>query len=160
MDIYQDSHFEVICNEGLSKEFVLKTGCKTGNPASSTFFILDINNSLCGLMDVALDKLSILDKRYISLIPVVGYADDIVLIKLLENVMSLVQKLKDSLKNNQLHVRSNKCAIFYVRRSGNRWFRAKEDVPHPLCLMMNSYQYYSTMKICLSGETIDCHGRI
>ena len=28
-------------------------------------------------MDVALDKLSILDERYISPIPVAGYADDI-----------------------------------------------------------------------------------
>ena len=81
-------------------------------------------------MDVALDKLSILDERYISPIPVAGYVDDIVLISLFENVMmSMVQKLKDNIKNNQLHVRSDKCAIFYERRSGNRWFKAKKDVP-------------------------------
>ena len=43
-------------------------------------------------------------------------------------MMSVVQKLKDNIKNNQLHVRSNKCAIFYERRSGNRWFKAKKDV--------------------------------
>ena len=81
-------------------------------------------------MDIALEKLSILDERYISPIPVEGYADDIVLLSLLENVMmSMVQKLKYNIKDNQLHVRSDKCAIFYERRSGNRWFKAKKDVP-------------------------------
>ena len=66
----------------------------------------------------------------ISPIPVAGYADDIVLISLLENVMmSVVQKLKDNIKNNQQNVRSDKCALFYERRSGNRWFKAKKDVP-------------------------------
>ena len=81
-------------------------------------------------MDVALDKLSILDERYISPIPVGGYADDIVLISLLENVMmSMVQKIKDNAKDNHLHVRSDKCAIFYERRSGKVWFKAKKDVP-------------------------------
>ena len=49
LDIYQDSHFEVICDEGLSKEFALKTGCKTGDPASPIFFILNIDKSLRGL---------------------------------------------------------------------------------------------------------------
>ena len=44
-------------------------------------------------------------------------------------MMSMVQKLKDNIKNNQLHVRPDKCAVFYERRSGNRWFKAKKDVP-------------------------------
>ena len=43
--------------------------------------------------------------------------------------MSVVQKLKNNIKNNQLHVRSDKCAIFYEHRSGNRWFKAKKDIP-------------------------------
>ena len=33
-DIYQDSHFEGICDQGISKEFNLNIGCKTGEPAS------------------------------------------------------------------------------------------------------------------------------
>ena len=33
-DIYQDLHFEVICDQGISKEFNLNIGCKTGDPAS------------------------------------------------------------------------------------------------------------------------------
>ena len=121
----------MICDEGLSKNYALKTGCKTGDPASPRCFILNIDNLyLRGLMDVASDKLSILDKHYISPIPVGGYADDIVLISLLENVMmSVVQKLKDNIKDNQLHVRFDKCAVFYECRSGNRWFKAKKDVP-------------------------------
>ena len=41
----------------------------------------------------------------------------------------MVQKLKDNIKDNQLHVRSNKYSIFYECRSGNRWFKAKKDVP-------------------------------
>ena len=44
-------------------------------------------------------------------------------------MMSMVQKLKDNIKNNELHVRSDKCAIFYEHRSGNKWFKAKKDVP-------------------------------
>ena len=55
-----------------------------------------------------------------------------VLISLLENVMSVVQKLKDNIKDNHLYVRSDKCAIFYEHRSGNRWFKAKKDVPPPI----------------------------
>ena len=47
LDIYQDSHFEVLCDEGLSKEFALKTGCKTGDPASPIFFILGIFTWTC-----------------------------------------------------------------------------------------------------------------
>ena len=130
LDIYQDSHFEVICDEGLSKEFALKSGCKTGDPASPIFFILNIDKSLHGPMDIALDKLSILDEHYISPILVAGYVADILLISLLENIMmSMVEKLKDNIRNNQLHVRSDKCAIFYECRSGNRWFKAKKDVP-------------------------------
>ena len=40
-DIYQDSHFEVICDQGISKEFNLNMGYKTGDPASPIFFIID-----------------------------------------------------------------------------------------------------------------------
>ena len=39
LDIYQDSHFDVICDEGLSKEFALNTGCKTGSSQPNIFYI-------------------------------------------------------------------------------------------------------------------------
>ena len=81
-------------------------------------------------MDIALDKLSILGERYISPILVWGYADDIVLRSLLEKIMmSVVQKLKDDIKDNHLYVRSDKCAIFYECRSGNRLFKVKRRTP-------------------------------
>ena len=107
--------------------------------------MLDIDKSLRELMDVALDKLSILDERYISPIPVAGYADDTVLISLLENVMmSMVQKLKDNIKNNQLHVRSDKVQSSMSAEVESQ--EPKRTYPRPLSLTMNSYQYYSAMK--------------
>ena len=38
-DIYKDSHTEVTCGEGLSKEFLRTVGCKTGDPGSPIYFI-------------------------------------------------------------------------------------------------------------------------
>ena len=45
-DIYQDSHFEVICDQGIGKEFNLSIGCKTGDQASPIVFIIDLDKSL------------------------------------------------------------------------------------------------------------------
>ena len=36
-DTYQDSHFEVICDQSISKKFNLNMGYKTGDPASPIF---------------------------------------------------------------------------------------------------------------------------
>ena len=45
-DIYEDSHFEVICGQHLSKEFPLPVGTKTGDPLSAVLFIIVLDKSL------------------------------------------------------------------------------------------------------------------
>ena len=45
-DIYQNSHFEVLCDEGLSKEFELTNGEKTGDPGSPFWFIILLDKIL------------------------------------------------------------------------------------------------------------------
>ena len=76
-DIYQHSHFEVICDQGISKEFNLNVGCKTGDPASPIFFIIDLDKSLTGVVELAHIQLNIPVGRTISPIPVGSYGDDI-----------------------------------------------------------------------------------
>ena len=127
-DIYQDSHFEVICDQGISKEFNLNIGCKTGDPARPIFFIIDLDRSLRGLVELAHIQLKVPIGRPISPIPIGGYADDILLISLLEKVfLSVVKQFKDNIESSKLTVRPDKCNIFYERRSANRWYKAKSD---------------------------------
>ena len=37
----------------------------------------------------------------------------------------MVEKLKSNIVESGLSIRSDKCAVFYERRSGNRWYKAK-----------------------------------
>ena len=45
-DIYENSYFEVICGNELSKEFLLTIGTKTGDPLSAILFIVTLDRSL------------------------------------------------------------------------------------------------------------------
>ena len=69
-DIYQESHSEVICDQGISKEFNLNIRCKTGDPASPIFFIIDLDKCLRGVVELAHIQLNVQIGRPISLIPV------------------------------------------------------------------------------------------
>ena len=62
-DIYEDSHIEVICGEGLSKEILRTVGCKTGDPGSPIYFIIGLNRLLRGVLDSALLVLNISNER-------------------------------------------------------------------------------------------------
>ena len=44
-DLYQDSHFQVICGKELTKESVLTKGTKTGCLLSAVLFIIDSDKS-------------------------------------------------------------------------------------------------------------------
>ena len=115
-------------DQSISKEFNLNIGCKNGDPASPIFFIIDLDKCLRGVVEPAHIQLNIPIGRPISPIPVGGYADDIMLISLLEKVfLSMVKKFKDNIKGSSLTVPSDKCGIFYERRSANRWYKAKSD---------------------------------
>ena len=71
-DIYQDWHFDVICDQGISKEFNLNIGCKTGDPASPIFLIIDLDKSLGLVIELAHIQLNVPIGRHISPIPVGG----------------------------------------------------------------------------------------
>ena len=81
-NIYQDSHIEVICDQGISKEFNLNMRCKTVDQVSPIFFIIDLDESLRGVVYLVHTQLNV----PISLTPVGSYSDDIMLISLLEKV--------------------------------------------------------------------------
>ena len=79
------------------------------------------------MVELAHIQLNVPTGRPISPIPVGGYADDIILISLLEVFLSMVKKFKDNIEGSNLTVRPDKCNIFYERRSANRWYKAKSD---------------------------------
>ena len=56
-DIYENSYFEVICGNELSKEFLLTIGTKTGDPLSAIVFTVTLDVSL---KDVHKKPLSVL----------------------------------------------------------------------------------------------------
>ena len=63
VDIYQDSHFQVICGKELTKEFLLTKGMKTGCPLSAVLFIIDLDKSLKEVHNLAIISLNIEDKK-------------------------------------------------------------------------------------------------
>ena len=86
-DIYQESHFQVICGNELSKEYLLTVGTKTGCPLSVVLFVIQLDRSLKEVHKHAIISLNIQDEKRISPIPVGGYADDIAFISLLEKIL-------------------------------------------------------------------------
>ena len=129
-DIYEDSHFEVICEQHLSKEFPLPVGTKTGDPLSAVLFIIVLDKSLKEVHQLAIIHQNIQDEKRISPLPVLGYADDIAFVNHSENVIKLMlENLIEKTQDTGLRIRPDKCAIFYERRSANRWYKSKSDKP-------------------------------
>ena len=119
-DIYEDSHFEVICGQHLSKEFPLPIGKKTGDPLSAVLFIIILDKSLKQVHQLAIIHQIIQDDKRISPPPALGYADDMAFVNYFENVIKLMlEKLIETTQDSGLHIRPDKCAIFYERRSAN-----------------------------------------
>ena len=125
-DIYQDSHFEVICDGCLSKEIDLTIGVKTGDPSSALFFVVSLDRHLKAVLNSAVRN-RIENPRRISPLPVRGYAEDVVFIS--HDYEIFADMILSFIINTGLNVRSDKCGIFYERRSGNRWYKSKSDTP-------------------------------
>ena len=150
-DVYQKSHFEVLCDEGLSKEFELTVGEKTGDPASPFWFILALDKTLWKVVEVSIAEhrtinKPIINQNRIAPIPVGGFADDVYLASLYEHVFqAMVIAFKEGIISTNLMVRSDKCGLFYERRSTNRWYKAKRDV--------------QPSSVSFSGEEVKVHER-
>ena len=72
-DIYEESHFEVICGNQLSKEFALLVGTKTGDPLSAVLFIIVLDNSLKEVHHLAIINQNIQDEKKVSPSPGLGF---------------------------------------------------------------------------------------
>ena len=107
-DIYEDSHIEVICGEGLSKEFLRTMGCKTGDLGSPIYSIIGLNRLLWGVSDSALLELNISNERRLTPSPLAAFDDDVPLVSLLERVMQvMVEKLKSNIVESGLSIHSD-----------------------------------------------------
>ena len=110
----------------MSKEFASPARTKTGDPLSSVLFIIVLDNSLKEVHQLAIINQNIQDEKKISLLPVLGFADDIALINYFEKVINLMlDKLVEKTKDTWLCIRPDKCAVLYERRSANRWYKSK-----------------------------------
>ena len=129
-DIYQDSYFEIICDGCLSKEIDLTVGVKTGDPSSAFLFVISLDKHLKFVMDNALERGNAINPSQISSLPLGGYADDIELVSHKFDIfLNMVFSCKESIVGTGLYVRSDKCAILYDHRSGNRWYKSKSGRP-------------------------------
>ena len=124
----------MLCDEGLSKEFELTVGEKTGDPASPFWFTLDLDKTLRKVVEVSIAEHRIINKPIINQnriapIPAGGLADDVYSVSLYEHVFqAMVIAFKEGIISTNLMVWSDKCGLFYERRSANRWYKAKRDV--------------------------------
>ena len=149
-DIYQDSHFQVICGKELTKEFLLTKGTKTGCPLSAVLFIIDLDKSLKEVHNLAIISRNIEDEKRISPIPAGGYADDVVLISYVEDqIKDMLSCLIEQTKPSGLEIRPDKCAAFFERRSGNRWYRAKLEQEPKLVISNERIRVYKRWTNCI-----------
>ena len=101
---------------------------------SPFWFILALNKILWKVVEVSIAEHRIINKPIINQnriapIPVGGFADDVYLASLYEHVsQAMVIAFKEGIISTNLMVRSDKCSLFYKRRSTNRWYKAKRDV--------------------------------
>ena len=132
-DIYEESHFYVICANQLTKKFSLPVGTKTGDPISAVLFIIVLDNSSKEVHHLAIINRNIQDEKKILPVPVLGFADNIALINYFEKVIkSMLDKLVEKTKDTGLCIRPDNCAVLYERRSTNRWYKNKNDKPPSL----------------------------
>ena len=111
--IYQESHFQVICGNELSKEYLLTVGTKTGCPLSAVLFAIQLDRSLQEVHSHAIISLNIQDEKRVSPIPVMDYADDIAFVTVLGKVLwDMLNVLIQSTAPSGLTIRPDKCSIF------------------------------------------------
>ena len=125
-DIYQESHFQVMCGKELTRAFSFTVGTKTGCPLSALLFVID--KSLKEVHSLAIICSNIADERRVSPLLVCGFVDDIAFVSYFEKIINtMLEKLKMAISKSGLEICPEKCAIMYERRSRNRWCKAKGD---------------------------------
>ena len=93
---------------------------KRSNPLSALLFIIVLDNSFKEVLHLAIINQNIQDEKKISPLPVLGFAEDIVLINYFEKVIKLIlDKLVEKTKDTGLCIKPDKCAVLYEKRSAN-----------------------------------------
>ena len=121
-----------------------------GDPASLFWFILALDKTLRKVVEVSIAEHRIINKPIINQnriapIPVGGFAD-VYLAGLYEHVFqAVVIAFKEGIISTNLMVRSDKCGLFYERRSANRWYKAKRDVQPSVCFNGEELRYTRDM---------------
>ena len=163
-DLYKFSCFQLICGNDLSKLFFIIRGTKTGDPLSALLFILVIDMACKPMVEAASFQLGLENDRCFNPIPVQAFADDIALTSYNLNVIKdMISASELVMLQAGLEVKTEKCAVFYGRRSGNNWYEGKKDVPPAIIVQAQILPVLSRSVACkylgksltLSGEDCD-----
>ena len=125
--------------------FYIIRGTKTGDPLSALIFILVIDVVCRPMYRRASDEMNILNDKFINPLPVQAFAYDI---NTTHHDGKLIQKMFDVSEEvtiqSGLEGKPEKCAVLCARRSGNNWYKGKNDV---------------TPVITVQGNVLETHDR-
>ena len=127
-DLYRYSTFNVLCGNDLTEVFYIVRGTKTGDPLSALIFILAIDRVCNPMVNEAMNNFGLENERRFNSIPIQAFADDIVISsEKIDAINSMISISEPLMENAGLEVKESKCAVFYGRRSGNNWYKGKND---------------------------------
>ena len=146
-NLYKNSSFEVICGHKMSKRFHIVRGTETGDPLSALLFIMVIDRVCKPMVTAAILERNIRDEVYLNPMPVQAFADDIVLAaNNLSVIKSMIGAAESKMDEAGLQVKHEKCAVFYGRRSGNNWYKGKENTTPELEIKSDRLPVYQRDK--------------
>ena len=112
----------------MSKRFHIVRGTKTGDPLSALLFIMVIDRVCKPMVTAAVLERNIRDELYLNPMPVQAFADDIVLAANNVSVIkSMIRAAESKIDEAGLQVKHEKSAVFFGHRSGNNWYKSKEN---------------------------------
>ena len=95
---------------------------------SALLFIMIIDRVCKPMVTAAILERNIRDEVYLNPMPVQAFADDVVLAaNNLSVIKSMIGAAESKMDEAGLQVKHEKCAVFYGRRSGNNWYKGKEN---------------------------------
>ena len=146
-NLYKNSSFEVICGHKMSKRFHIVRCTKTGDPLSALLFIMVIDRVCKPMVTAAVLERNIRDEIYLNPMPVQAFADDIVLAaNNLSVIKSMIAAAESKMDEAGLQVKHEKCAVFFGRRSGNNWYKCKENATPEVEIKSNRLPVYQRDK--------------
>ena len=87
-----------------------------------------LNGVLQPAFNYSLIALSIQNERNINPLPIQAYANDIAMVSYDSKMIKTMLEISEPLFGDAgLKVKGPKCALFYERRSGNNWYKGKND---------------------------------